>query len=512
MLMGGESEPIPARPDALAGRLARAVEPRYRLGPRLGRGGMAIVYGAVDTTLGREVAIKVIDPERTYEDGAEARFRAEAIAAAGLRHPHIVSIHEWGEQDDLLWFVMDKLSGGSLRDLLRRESRLPVARAARLLGQIAAALHHAHRQGVLHRDINPANILLDALGNAFVADFGIAKTLGASTLTETGASVGTAQYMSPEQLLQGGEVTPASDQFALGVTAFEMVSGIRPFTGDTPAQLAVALDRGRHRSLLELVPDCPRDYAALVERMIARQPGDRWSDLGLIQRLAEELAVTGSAPSLRSSRPPASKRRTRRVIWTVVTVGAAAGAGWGLGAPLFAPPAPLPTALGQAPEQVEEEPGDTATRDSLLLSVDTGPGLDQVVDPAPSPPPAPAPVTRRAGVSPPPVPAAGGGQLLETEAVQDSAVVPARDASPPIQRTGPSRLYVGSRDSNVYMYVNGENRFLLKDTLLWLPVNEVGMVRLSFVKQGCRNKDTTLTLPPKVGDTLSLGYRYAQCP
>jgi len=508
-----EPELKPSSPDSLSERLARAVEPRYRLGPRLGRGGMAIVYSALDTALNREVAIKAIDPGRTYEDGAEARFRAEAIAAARLRHPHIVSIHEWGEEGDLLWFVMDKLSGGSLRDLIRRETRLSAARAARLLGQVAAALHHAHRQGVLHRDINPANILLDELGNAFVADFGIAKILGSSTLTETGASVGTAQYMSPEQLLQGGEVSSASDQFSLGVTAFEMVSGTRPFTGDTPAQLAVALDRGRHRSLQSLVRGCPRDFASLVDRMIERRPEDRWPDLEAIQRLAEEIAVTGSAPSVRSSSPPASKRHTRRVIWAVVAIGAAGVAGWGLSGPLFDPPSPGPAAVSEGAGRVQEESGGVAARDSLLLPVDTGPGPEQTVAP---PPPAASPVTKRTQVPPPPAPPTpippAPGALLGAEAAQDSATEQARDPEPTTKCGGPRCLLVGSRGTNVYMYVNGPDQIRLRNSVVWVPVHAVGLrLQLSFKSEGCTSRDTTVIFKPEQ-DTLTIGFVSMKCP
>jgi len=502
-----EPEGSPSLPDPLADRLSQAVAPRYRLGTRLGRGGMAIVYSAQESVLNREVAIKVIDPAKIYEDGTEARFRAEAIAAASLRHPHIVAIHEWGECGDLLWFVMDRLSGGSLRDLIRREGRLPGARLARLLGQISAALHHAHRQGVLHRDVNPANILLDEQGNAFVADFGIAKIQGSSTLTDTGTSVGTAQYMSAEQLMQTGEVSAASDQFSAGVTAFEMLTNSRPFTGDTAAQIAVALDRGHRPNIRSLAPETPADLAVLIDRMLERRPEDRWPDMEIVQRLSEEIAVLGSAPSLRIVTRRTSRRRARVAVWLMLAVGLAWFAGWTLSGGWEAPP-PAPELSGNVQDpngaagagREESDLGESPT-DTAHSSGSAG----NAFQPRSLPPALGNPV--RVASSPPR--SAEPRAALGLPASDESLVVREPVPPQPSLRSGPAFLLVGSRGENVYLYVN-EDKPIRLGALAWIPVTTFGTVLLSFRSQGCQIMNESIVL--QEGDSVTVGYRNPVCP
>ena len=198
-------------------RLAAALSDRYRIERELGAGGMATVYLAEDLKHHRKVAIKVLRPELAAVIGAE-RFLAEIRTTANLQHPHILALIDSGDTDGMLWYVMPYVEGESLRDRITREKQLPVADAVRIATEVAGALDYAHRHKVIHRDIKPENILLHD-GSALVADFGIAlaASSGASTrMTETGMSLGTPNYMSPEQAMDEREITARSDVYALG--------------------------------------------------------------------------------------------------------------------------------------------------------------------------------------------------------------------------------------------------------------------------------------------------------
>src|SRR5262245_15662938 len=199
----------PPYPNAapLGDRLGRALGDAYELGPWIGRGGMGEVYRAFDRRLRRPVAVKVLLPHLVHSQDMRARFVREAQTAAGLSHPHVVAIYDVGSRDDLVWFVMALVDGESLRDKARREGRQTPAFTRRVLEEIGQALAYAHARGVVHRDIKPDNILIDAgSGRALVTDFGIARIAieGDGTLTGTGALMGTAQYMAPEQAMGQG--------------------------------------------------------------------------------------------------------------------------------------------------------------------------------------------------------------------------------------------------------------------------------------------------------------------
>ena len=228
-------------------RLTVALADRYALDRELGEGGMATVYLAEDLRHRRKVAIKVLRPELAAVIGAE-RFLKEIETTAGLQHPHILPLLDSGHTGDgagmpgpYLYYVMPYVEGESLRQRLTREKQLPVPEAVRIAGEVASALDYAHRHGVIHRDIKPENILLHE-GSALVADFGIAlaaSKAGSSRMTETGMSLGTPHYMSPEQAMGEREITARSDVYALGVITYEMLTGDPPFTGST-AQAIVA--------------------------------------------------------------------------------------------------------------------------------------------------------------------------------------------------------------------------------------------------------------------------------
>src|SRR3954451_17049279 len=218
----------------LLSRLQSALADRYRLEREVGAGGMATVYLAQDIRHARRVALKVLRPELAAVIGGE-RFLADIQITAKLQHPHIQLLFDSGEADGYLFYVMPYVEGETLRDRLTREKQLPVADAVRITTEVASALDYAHRHGVIHRDIKPENILLHD-GEALVADFGISLAVsqaGASRMTETGMSLGTPHYMSPEQAMGEREITARSDVYALGAVLYEMLSGEPPFTGPT---------------------------------------------------------------------------------------------------------------------------------------------------------------------------------------------------------------------------------------------------------------------------------------
>src|SRR5690349_11529014 len=218
----------------IGGDVAAALSGRYTIERELGAGGMATVYLARDVKHDRKVAVKVLHPDLAAALGAE-RFLAEIRTTANLQHPHILALHDSGEADGFLFYVMPFIDGESLRDRLTRERQLPIGDALRIAREVADALGYAHEHGVIHRDIKPENILLQG-GHAFVADFGIAlavQSAGGQRMTQTGLSLGTPQYMSPEQAMGERTIDARSDLYALGAVVYEMLTGDPPFRGST---------------------------------------------------------------------------------------------------------------------------------------------------------------------------------------------------------------------------------------------------------------------------------------
>src|ERR671924_1201548 len=221
---------------------------RYRIMRKLGAGGMANVYLAEDQELGRRVAIKILNDRHANDDQFIERFRREAKNAAGLSHPNIVSIYDRGEAEGTYYIAMEYLEGRTLKELIVTKGPTPIHVAIDYTRQILAALGFAHRNGIVHRDIKPHNVVVGPDGRLKVTDFGIARS-GASQMTEAGSIIGTAQYLSPEQA-RGAPVSPASDIYSAGVVLYEMLTGTVPFTGDTPLEIAM-----KH---LSTVPDPDR--------------------------------------------------------------------------------------------------------------------------------------------------------------------------------------------------------------------------------------------------------------
>jgi eukaryotic-like serine/threonine-protein kinase len=212
---------------------------RYRLEEVIANGGMGQVWRALDQTLGRQVAVKVVRPEAAEESGFLDRFRAEARNSAALQHPNIVTVYDFGEGKHSAYMVMELIDGQPLSAVIRERGALPPAEATEILFQAALALQAAHEAGVVHRDVKPANIVVDAEGYARLADFGISRALGEAPLTQTGEVLGTAHYLSPEQV-QGQPAGPASDIYSLAVVGYEMLTGVRPFAGDSMVTTALA--------------------------------------------------------------------------------------------------------------------------------------------------------------------------------------------------------------------------------------------------------------------------------
>ncbi len=274
-----------------AARLAAALAGRYVLAGELGRGAMATVYLADDVRHGRRVALKVLHPEVAALLGPE-RFLREVELAARFTHPHILALYDSGAAAEWLFYVMPYVAGGSLRQRLEREGQLPVEEAVRIAGQIAGALGYAHRQGVLHRDVKPENILLHE-GEAMLADFGIAlavRAAGDERLTATGLAVGTPEYMSPEQALAERTLDARSDVYALACVLYEMLAGEPPYTAPTaPALVAKRLTDPVPR-VRRLRPAVPAHVEQALLTALARAPADRFAT-------AEAFAAALQAPA-----------------------------------------------------------------------------------------------------------------------------------------------------------------------------------------------------------------------
>jgi serine/threonine-protein kinase len=262
----------------------------YEILAEIGKGGMAVVYLGHDLALDRKVAIKVMSPALTMMDrGIQERFKREARTAASLSHPNIIPVYAVKESKDLVYFVMKYIAGRSLDSVIRDVGPMPIPVVQTVLGQVGSAVGYAHRRGVVHRDLKPGNVMLDEEGWVVVADFGIAKVAQAEALTVTGGMVGTPAYMSPEQC-GGGEVTGASDQYSLGIVAYEMLTGRQPFQSVTMVNLIYDHCHTPPPPLSELRPDCPPAIAAAVMRMLEKDPARRWPSV------EEAVEAIGIAP------------------------------------------------------------------------------------------------------------------------------------------------------------------------------------------------------------------------
>jgi tRNA A-37 threonylcarbamoyl transferase component Bud32 len=331
---------------------------RYRDAEPIGRGAMGDIYRVTDALLGRSVAVKVLAERYAADEALRRRFRREALAAARLSgEPNIVTIYDVGEDHERPYLVMEYLSGGSLRDVLRREGAQPPRRVFAWLEQAARALDAAHRAGVVHRDVKPANLLLDRNDDVHVADFGIASAVGMDSLTVTGTVLGTAGYLAPEQA-QGERATASSDRYALGIVAFELLTGERPFEAESPTAEASAHVHADVPSVCDRNGMLPCELDVVFEKALAKDPLRRHASCGefvaaLRDALADAAGATGrlapvSPPTAATQRidsrphdtwpvppreqhvaysPPAVRRRRSPILLVALLVlGALAGA------------------------------------------------------------------------------------------------------------------------------------------------------------------------------------------
>jgi eukaryotic-like serine/threonine-protein kinase len=250
------------------------VDGRYRILHRIGSGGMADVYSAEDTHLGRQVALKVLHRRFAQDQEFVERFRREAKSVAGLSHPNVVGVFDRGGHDGTYYIAMEHLAGRTLKEIVESEAPLPQERAIDLAQQILQGAGYAHRHGVIHRDFKPHNVIVDDDGRTKVTDFGIARA-GASEMTETGSIMGTAQYLSPEQA-QGHAVTAASDLYSIGVMLYEMLAGRLPFEGDSAVSIALKHLSEPPPPLSQLRPDVHPAIEAVVMAALAKDPAQRW--------------------------------------------------------------------------------------------------------------------------------------------------------------------------------------------------------------------------------------------
>jgi serine/threonine-protein kinase len=277
-------------------RLAEALRDRYRLERALGQGGMGAVYLAEDLKHRRRVAIKVLRPELAAGLGTD-RFLREIEVAARLQHPTILPLHDSGETDGWVYYIMPYVEGESLRDRLARQGELPVEETVRILSELLDALAYAHGKGVVHRDIKPDNIML-ARRHALLLDFGVAKALSESAepafVTTTGVALGTPSYMAPEQAVADKEVDHRADLYALGVVAYELLAGRRPFTGNTAQAIVAAQMTERPTELRTHRPGVPEGLAQVVMRALERRPADRWQSAEeMLTRLQPFITTSG---------------------------------------------------------------------------------------------------------------------------------------------------------------------------------------------------------------------------
>ena len=491
----------------------------YEILGELGRGGMACVYLGHDIALDRKVAIKVMLPDVLRQEGMTERFKREAKTAANLGHPHIVPIFTVRESPGILFFVMKYVEGRPLDSVIREMGRVPFDMVRTVVSQVGGALDYAHRKGVIHRDVKPANIMIDTEGWALVADFGIAKVTEAHGLTISGSVVGTPYYMSPEQA-EGGALTGASDQYSLGIVAYEMLAGKPPFDNPSLIGLLLAHREATPPPLESLRPDCPAPMRAAVERMMAKRPEQRFPsvreaaaaftsaarvDADAVRTAMMTLARSNPKPLRRVStprspapalarrgrRPPAARRRWPIAAILTLAVGAAAAGAWlglrGRGSPAPAPPA-----------------ADTAAAAAPLAGA---PQADTLTRTARAAPPAESARVARRTATPPRHAAPGPGTPAPhppTAALDTQTKAP--PAAPPAPTVGWVMLGARRGAAAAVLFVNGENRGVLSG-LRRIAV-PAGTVRLALRATGCADWDSVLTIV----DSARIGYRRPSCP
>jgi eukaryotic-like serine/threonine-protein kinase len=342
---------------------------RYRLRDLVGSGGMGEVWRATDQVLGRTVAVKLLRPELLAQPGFAGRFRAEARTLATIRHRGVVTIHDYHDGDADAFLVMEYIDGESLATLLRRERRFDPATAMVLIAEAAEALQAAHDHGVVHRDIKPANLLVHADGSVVLTDFGVARTVDATSLTLPGTVVGTPAYIAPEQVL-GHPATAQSDLYSLGVVGYECLMGRRPFDGNNSYDVAI---KRVHEEPPPMAGDVPAAVAAVIDCALASEPSKRWrSAADMAARARQAVDLTGDGPTTLRRFMPGRVAQPRPPSVT--------------SSPPAAPGPPAAPAAPMKPTRVDSQPFGSAVREPARPAP-----ASQAPPPAPQAPPPPAP-------------------------------------------------------------------------------------------------------------------------
>ena len=316
-----------------------ALGDEYQVERLLGQGGMSVVFLAEELNLGRPVALKVFPQSLAIEKSAQDRFRHEARIAASLDHPHVAPIHRFGTAPGFMWYTMKFINGRTLAETLKAVGRLDMFSVLSLTEQAASALDYAHRRGIVHRDMKPANIMLDENNWAYVCDFGVAKAQN-TKLTQTGGTIGTPAYMSPEQLY-GRELDGRSDQYSLAVVVFELLAGRHPFPGESVADIVQMHCTAPPPPLSDFRPDLPERLVLGVQKAMSKDPAERFDSV-----ISFLTAIGGrrppQAPQARLSIPatdaiterlelsPAPRRRLLSLLLLLLGVGLGAGTMWAL--------------------------------------------------------------------------------------------------------------------------------------------------------------------------------------
>ena len=300
--------------------VGEVVAGRYELEELVGAGGMSSVFKAYDTLLERHVALKILHPHFTEDEQYVERFRREARAVASLSHPNIVTILDRGEDEGRQFIVFELVEGRTLAEVLHEEGRLPVQHALEIAIQVARGLGFAHEQGLVHRDVKPQNVILNGDGRAKVTDFGIARSLEVQGVTQSGAVLGTSNYIAPEQA-SGKPVDRTTDVYSLGVVLFELLTGEVPFPGESFVAVAMQHVSEPPPSVLEVRPDVPVRVARAVDRALEKDPAERFPTMdAFAAELQVCLAELGSLPgpdadvTLVRSVPVVRTRRRRRLL------------------------------------------------------------------------------------------------------------------------------------------------------------------------------------------------------
>jgi serine/threonine protein kinase len=494
--------PLPLGGVPLLERIRRATLGRFDVMTALGEGGMATVFLARDLALDRQVAIKVMNPALMSSPAALGRFRREARIAAALDHPHIISIFAVGEDAELAFYVMRYVEGRSLHDLIREEGAQTFRRVEGIIADIGQALHYAHRRGVIHRDVKPANIMLDQDDWLFVTDFGIAKLDEVDRLTLSGHVFGTPHYMSPEYY-NGGLIGSASDQYALGVVSYELLTGTPPYPGDTIGEVMRGHLFDPIPPLRSIRPDLPEAVEHCVHRMLQKDAALRFPTVadavasfkaagrsGESGVITEIIDTPSRSPLVMPRTSGAAERQRKPMTWPMrltLAVGGAATLGTALilvnsilsARDLEPMGGPVPAANVGAPPSGAPNGASTTASDGKVATPERG---------APAPQPVTPTVSSRSAAIPP-------------------ASV-ARESAPAPVTGPPGAIRIGSRIPLTVLYLNGRSFGLLGEGTQTVDAGP-GPVRVRISAKDCASWDTTLTVRSR--DTTVVGYRSPRC-